>query len=399
MTRRVRIDGKDLGVDAADFQARLASAFFRREHPLCLCCAKGVAMYIARFENRHILKRMPGTGPQHDQDCDSYEPPYELSGLGHLGDGVIQENTKDGTTNLKLDFSLSKTADRAAPTPGDASEPGEVRTEGGKLSMRGLLHYLWDQAQVNRWRPAMARKRNWAVIRKFLIEAATGKATRKKPLSDVLYIPEMFNSEREAEIVERRTAFINRVLRSGGKSRPLAVLIGEVKEFEAARFGHRMVVRHAPKYPFMLAEDAHRRMTSRFAAELALWNANTDAHLVAIATFGLDLAGIAAIDAISLMVVDENWLPVETIEDVELLAALTRRGASFVKTLRYNLPSSEPLATVVLRQQDAQPIALYVVPPEADSKVRATIDAVIAGSSVAAWIWDAGKGAMPELPR
>ena len=49
-------------------------------------------MYVARFGNRHILKRMPETGPRHDPSCDSYEAPYELSGFGHVAGSAIQEN-------------------------------------------------------------------------------------------------------------------------------------------------------------------------------------------------------------------------------------------------------------------------------------------------------------------
>jgi hypothetical protein len=49
-------------------------------------------MYVARFGERYILKRMPETGPKHDPGCDSYEAPYKLSGFGHVAGGAIEEN-------------------------------------------------------------------------------------------------------------------------------------------------------------------------------------------------------------------------------------------------------------------------------------------------------------------
>lgn len=174
--RRLRIGGTELQVEAGDLAERLAEAFARREHPLCLCCPDGVPMYVARTGRRHILKRMPGSGPRHDPDCDSYEPPHGLSGLGNVGGEAIVENVEDGVTLLRLDFSLSKLAGRAAPAASEASDAGAVKTDGSRLSLKALLHYLWDQAEFNRWRPAMAGKRNWAVVRKFLLEAAEGKA-------------------------------------------------------------------------------------------------------------------------------------------------------------------------------------------------------------------------------
>ena len=71
-------------------------------------------MYVARIGDRHILKRMPETGPKHDPSCNSYEAPYELSGFGHVAGSAIQENVEDGVTVLKLDFSLSKTGAKAS---------------------------------------------------------------------------------------------------------------------------------------------------------------------------------------------------------------------------------------------------------------------------------------------
>ena len=187
-------------------------------------------MYVAKFADRHILKRMPDTGPQHDPSCDSYEPPYELSGFGHIAGSAIQENVEDGLTVLKLDFSLSKTGAKAAPSSGEGVEPGSVKTDGSKLSLRALLHYLWDQAEFDRWRPRMAGKRNWAVIRKYLLEAADGKTAKGKPLSDVLFIPEMFRFDHEAEITQRQTAFMTKAAVSDGKRRSLLMLIGEVRK-------------------------------------------------------------------------------------------------------------------------------------------------------------------------
>jgi hypothetical protein len=355
-------------------------------------------MYVARFGDRHILKRMPETGPQHDPGCDSYEAPYELSGFGHVAGSAIQENVEDGVTVLKLDFSLSKTGAKPASAHGKGNDAGSVKTDGSKLSLRALLHYLWDQAEFNRWRPGMMGKRNWAVIRKFLTEAADGKTAKGKPLTDVLFIPEMFRSEREAEITQRRAAFMNRVAAKEGTRLLLLMLIGEVKEIAPARFGHWMVVKHLPKFPYLLNDDVHRRLSAKFANELSLWGAMPEAHLVAIATFELGPTGVASIESIALMIVNENWIPFENTYDAALLDALTRERASFLKGLRYNLGVDRPVASVVLREDDAEPVAMYVVPPDADEAYRAALEELTAESEMTAWVWNAGVDEMPALP-
>lgn len=396
--RCFRIGGSVVTADASDLGERLAEAFARREHPLCLCCPEGVPMYVTRAGGRHILKRMPGSGPQHDTDCDSYEPPHGLSGRGHVEGQAIVENAEDGTTLLRLDFSLTKLAGRTAPAPREAADAGAAKTDGSRLSLRALLHFLWEQAEFNRWRPAMAGRRNWAVVRKFLLETAESTIAKGRPLSDVLYIPEMFDTDREAAIAQRRAAFLSRAVQAEGNRRTLAILIGEIKEFAPARFGHRVIVKHAPRFPFMLAEDAYRRMAAAFATDLALWNAIADSHLVAAATFGIDAAGIATIEALALMVVTDRWIPFESRYDAALIETLTKQRASFVKGMRYTLAAGQPMASAVMRVEGAPPVALYIVPDDADPAYRAALDALVAESGMSAWVWDIREGAMPALP-
>ena len=355
-------------------------------------------MYIARLGDRHILKRMPDTGPQHDADCDSYEPPPALSGLATVEGKAIVENIEDGTTLIKLGFSLSKLSGRSTPASGESVDAGDARTDGARLSLKALLHFLWDRAGFNRWRPAMAGRRNWAVLRKYLLEIAAGSTAKGKPLADSLYIPEMFDPRREDAIFQRRLDFFSRAIRSQGNRRSLAMLVGEVKEIAAARLGAKLIVKHAPRFPFMLADDIHRRMTKVFAGELAVWDASSDSHLIAIATFGTDVSGIASIEAIALMAVDTNWIPFDSRYEAMLVEALTRSGASFVKTLRYNLPRSQPMASVILTGQGGQSSAMYLVPDNANASYRETLDALIAESGMRSWVWDIVSGPMPELP-
>ncbi|WP_157016849.1 DUF1173 domain-containing protein [Mesorhizobium xinjiangense] len=398
MSRRIRIGATDIAFDPAAPEELLAGAFARHEHPLCLCSPGGVAMYIARSGDRHILKRMPGTGPQHDVDCDSYEPPSELSGLVSVEGEAIIENVEDGTTALKLGFSLSKLSGRAAPGVGEGSQPSEAKTDGVKLSLKAMLHYLWDRAGFNRWRPAMSGRRNWAVLRKFLLDAAATSIAKGQPLAHSLYIPEMFDAKREDAIMRRRAEFLSKAIHSNRNRRSLAILIGEVKEIAPSRIGAKLVVKHAPRFPFMLAEDIKHRMRKAFANELALWDANQDSHLVAVATFGVGAAGVATVEAIALMAVNENWIPIETSYEAMLIERLTKSGAGFVKSLRYNLPPAQPMASLVVTQAGGDTTALYLMPDDADAAFRERLDELIGESDMPAWVWDIANGPMPNLP-
>src|SRR4051812_14709935 len=125
-----RIRQHIFGDDHPQLQAALATVHHNPDRPACLCREPAVPMYVAKVGGHYLLKRMPGTGPQHDPACDSYEPPAELSGLGEVLGSAIQENVEDGTTSLKFAFSLTRLPGRAPAKGGPPTD--SVKTDGTK---------------------------------------------------------------------------------------------------------------------------------------------------------------------------------------------------------------------------------------------------------------------------
>jgi hypothetical protein len=214
----------------------------------------------------------------------------------------------------------------------------------------------------------------------------------------VLYIPEVFSTERKAELAQRHLSAVSRIRATGAGPRRLMLLIGEVREFAASRTGHKLVVKHLPDQPFLLSEDLHRRMTARFEREIALWDAVAGSHLIVIATFGVAPNGVTVVEELALMVVTETWIPIEHIYDANLVNALTEDRRRFIKALRYNLPGSQPLAAAVLSDTLPSPVALYVVPPGTEPESMRALDSLVAESPLPAWVWTAGQGPMPAFP-
>ena len=397
MTRWFQVGDATLGANDPQLGPALADAHARRIRPFCLCREPGAPLYVARVAGQFIAKRMPGTGGQHDPGCEAYEAPPELSGFGDVVGRAIQEDADAGVTVLRLGFSLSRTgrkpASAAAPREGDS-----VKADASKLSLKATLHYLWEEAGFNRWSDRMTGKRNWFVIRRHLLQAADNKTAKGEPLSDVLYIPEVFSAERKAELAQRHLSAVSRITATGAGPRRLMLLIGEVKEFAAARYGHKLVVKHLPDQPFMLSEDLHRRIKARFEREITLWDAVPGAHLIVIATFGVAPTGVTAVEELALMVVTETWIPIEHIYDANLVSALTELRRRFIKALRYNLPASQPLAAAVLSDTLPSPVAVYVVPPGAEPEGMRALESLVAESPLPAWVWTAGQGPMPKFP-
>ena len=88
----------------------------------------------------------------------------------------------------------TKTARRSQPVPGTA-EAKSVRSGGRRLTLRGTLHYLWDEVGLNRWTPAMADKRLSLIVRNFLLQVAENKAAKHLPLGESLFTTETFQVE------------------------------------------------------------------------------------------------------------------------------------------------------------------------------------------------------------
>ncbi|MBX5041133.1 DUF1173 domain-containing protein [Rhizobium lentis] len=391
------IGNQALEESSPEFQSELARAYEQKLRPLCRCREPPVPMYIARMDGQFLVKRMPLSGRQHDPVCPSYDPPYELSGLGPLIGNAIQIDAATGAAMLKLDFSLSKRGNRA--TSDASSEPTEtVRSQPKRLSLRAMLHYLWDTAELTEWTSLWAGRRGWGRVRSSLMNAARQMIVRGSPLSDILFIPEVFHLEDKEGIAARRAATLGGARAETSGPRKLMVMVAEVKEFSPVRDGQKILVRHLP-FPLVIDERAWKRLNGRYDIELELWRSNTDFHLIVIATFGISSAGIASVEEVAMMVVNENWIPVENIHEQRLLERLSRLRRKSKKALRFDLSRGQPIASVTLPEATPAPVALFIVPTNADEHWETAMNEMIAARpEMTPWIWRVAEGEMPRLP-
>jgi hypothetical protein len=108
---------------------------------------------------------------------------------------------------------------------------------------------------------------------------------------------------------------------------------------------------------------------------------------------------VASLEDLSVMVVNENWIPIANLYEKELVDKLTEQKRSFDKGLRYNRLSKAVMASVVLRDV-ATPVAMYVIPQflADDKSYNEQLEAKISRSSLDAWKWIPGQGDMPAIP-
>jgi hypothetical protein len=395
--RRFRLADQVIEDRVSDMQEALAYAYRKGVRPYCLCKDDGLAMYIAQVGDQYIVKRMPLSGGGHDPACPSYEAPDELSGLGMLLGSAIRVDPESGMSELKFGFSLMKIGTRTAPNVG-TNINDTIVGDAKKLSLRSLLHYLWHEAELTAWTSRWAGKRRWWNVRWLLIEAAAQMKVKAGVLSGILFVPEPFWASDKAAIEQRRVTALAPALPLRFGPRKLMILVGEVKEIAPARRGHRLIIKHMPDFPLLLDEALYHRLLIRFENEMALWNADQDSHLIAIATFGVTLAGLAVVEEMALMVVSENWIPYDSAYEKKLVDVLAKVRERSIKSLRYNLEPERPTAAAMLQRQP-RPVGLYIIPPSADGAYEGALNALVESRpEIDAWIWRVADGEMPPLP-
>lgn len=388
-----RLGHHRFAADAAGVQAILASAHDKRVRPLCQCSAGEPPMYVAKIGAEFHLKRMPGTGHLHDPSCPTFDPPPELSGLGHVaGQAIVMDEA--GDTLLKLDFPLSVRGGRAAPAPAGSSEATSAEASPAKLRLLSTLHYLWEAAGLTKWRSRYGLRRSWYVVHRELMDAASRIRTKAGPMAEVLLVPPVYSVEDKDKLVMERRRFLHRLQPLAGKPVPLGILIAEYKGQEPSQYGRKLKFKHLPDYPFFIDDDTAKRFDKIAADKIEMTEATPNTHLIAIATFSAK-ATHANIREIAVMSVNDQWIPFDSEREYALIEALA--GRDFAKCLKYNLASSAPIANALLLDADG-PVALYAPSSDISAEDEAELIRIAGDGVYPAWHWPAAEFDMPELP-
>lgn len=331
-------------------QAVLAAAYRRRQRPSCPCTPGGVPMYVARVGARFLIKRMPGTGPLHGPDCaaataDPSFDPRRTPVLAAAGGGA------DSSATVRLAVPLV-VAEHAAYGHGVDARPTELLSVGGRLAdLRDLLEYLWRQCGLDSWSPGMAGRRHWGLIAWLLRRASATVHTDDGPLTDHLYIPEVFHLRSKTEIAARRVAaWQPATVHAGGAHRAM-VLLGEVKAVKPARYGHKLVLRNVPDAPLYLGQDLYRSVCDRFTPQIDGLSAGGSGHLVVAATFTVGRGGSATAHELALMSTTAQWLPYQDTSSRRLIDHLVDQHHRFSVTSDLHGPHEPAGPTVVSTPQ------------------------------------------------
>ena len=229
----------------------------------------------------------------------------------------------------------------------DPKSPGEVTVARKTLSLRGLLHYLWERAGFNRWYPRMQGKRSYWVLRKFLLQASEEVETKGLRLAERVFIPENFSRDQVAEIAQRRDAALSILLSPDADLHfKMMIAIGELKAFTVTTLGYTLVLKHLPECAFFLDHKTGERTKRAFEAELLAWSAGL-VKLVVACLFHAKQEHLYQIDTLTLMMTSDEWIPLDHAYEKDLVDKLVREQRTFIKPLRYEAkqPASFPTSS------------------------------------------------------
>lgn len=377
------------------FQQALARAHVSGDRPRCLCTPTGLDMYVARHE-RYRVQRLPDSGPQHHPSCPSYEPDDACSGLGHLVGGAVRDAGSD-RVELRVDFPWVRLQGRAMP-PGQPGDKGEVANPPARMSLRAVLHYLFERAGFNRWTPAMAGKRHQGVLHKYLMGAAAGIAVKGTALSERLYVPERFDERRMTEVAARRSEKLAITHPQNGCA-PMALVIGDFKACEPGDLVYRLWIRHMPDLPLLLTPQGWQRLVRAYRPLLEAHDADGGRRLrlVVAALVRARRSFTYEIDTACLMLASRDWIPLESLHELPLVEALVAQQRRFFKPLRYDARTAATFANVLLLDAGPSPVALHVLNASLSEQDHALKDGVLQAATAPAWAWSMQKP-MPALP-
>jgi hypothetical protein len=375
----------DDGIEAALAQVHASNV--SSERPRCLCMPGGVDMVVVRLPNQFILKRMPKTGAQHHASCMSYEPGQQATGLGELlGDAVVEVDS--AKVDVRVSFSMSRTSGEAGGRA-RAGESGVVKPKSDGVSLRALLHLLFNKAGFDRWSPGMEGKRSQWVIHKYVMQAASIVFVKGFPVADRLYVPEQFSQVNRAEVAMRRRQKFAALYPCDGVY-PLGLLIGEFKSSDLVA-GHRLVwIKHMPDAPFVVKAATWQRIEKKFGKlfDAKLADGGAMARLILCALIRARSEQSFEIDSATMMLTTAQWIPVDEVYELDLIQDLVSKGRRFWKPLRYDARSDRVFANALLLDRGPSPVPLYGLSPFMSPKQRDLIGKEISKTWPQVEVWD-----------
>lgn len=336
---RVSLAGREVALwqlrrAAGDYRALVEKAKVTDGCAWCLCTDPAPRLVIRHREGIYYLACWPGGGQAHARGCEFRNTGGQWSGRGYYQAGALQE-TDDGAASVALSLPLNvRTSNPAAA--GVTPSPRDAGTARSRMGLLGLLHYLWERANLTRFTPdegAETDRRGWASASPLVRGAITGVSSAGLPLSWSCYVVPPFDPAHPDEHDVAFARFTDRLGERNGTVRR-GLMLGAVRSWTPTRYGQRCDLRHH-RTPVFFSTALHERI--RRAAPSAMTDqrpAGSEQVVLALVSRS-EKGNLSAVGA-AVMLTNAGFVPADSTHEVVMADALTAAKRSFVKPLRYD---------------------------------------------------------------
>lgn len=334
---RVSLAGREVALwqlrrAAGDYRALVEKANVTDGCAWCLCTDPSPRLVIRHREGIYYLACWPGGGQAHARGCEFRNTGGQWSGRGYYQAARCRRPT---TVPRAWRCHFRCTSARRTPQQRASPQPRDAGTARSRMGLLGLLHYLWERANLTRFTPDEGRRR-------------TGAGGPVPALSCGEPSPEsarrVCRCPGAAMWSHRSTqpTLTSTMSRSRGSPTALGsatdgaagLMLGAVRSWTPTRYGQRCDLRHH-RTPVFFSTALHERI--RRAAPSAMTDqrpAGSEQVVLALVSRS-EKGNLSAVGA-AVMLTNAGFVPADSTHEVVMADALTAAKRSFVKPLRYD---------------------------------------------------------------
>lgn len=355
----------------SDWRKKLGDAYANKVEArvICLCKGKSDDLTLCRLVVRYLkdsdrfsLSGWKHSGGQHRHDCRFYSVWPDDTSASAYSSSVVRIND-DGTFSITLPVGLSrqKGTDKPASDINPARHPRTGKAK-PSMSLLGLGHFIWQQAEINTWKPQYVknRPRNALWLASRINGMAQNIRASRLMLKDVLLVSAASDGAQK-EANQQRVSYSK-----DNQKRMLAIALlkADAEQGYAEMQAGRLILSSPLGFPKLnVSPNVFRACERSFGNELSAWKAGH--KVVAIVETEPPTRRYERINGrnvpiteaevigIALMRVTPRFIPVDSGYEAIIEARLCEEERSFIKPLRFDA-EEDTLPDFVLKDVDGK---------------------------------------------
>lgn len=368
-------------------------------HALCHCMPGVDLKLVIRERNGQCLLAVwPEDGPNHHRDCPFHRASDALSGVQGHRKGALQE-TEDGFSIRPTITLTRRRAELRAPVHERDAATDRERVSRARMSLLAVLHYLWEQADQNRWNRGW--RRDYGRLQWSLAQVIAHGKMGRYGLAELVYMPPRFNRDAVREINAGWAQWKARFQQQEGATTVrTGLILAELHSIEQTRHGFGVKLAQHAEMVYCSAE-MRGALAKKYARALAtVGRRDTGTCAVALLATEVSQKGNVNIVDGALMLTTTSYIPVDSTYEAKLAQHLVTANRSFIKPLHYDV-REQLLPDFVLTDTDPETyLEVFGMDTAQYTQRKQEKIKIYAEQGKQLWTWEAHTGVpWPHLPK